>query len=124
MALLATAALASLFAALNALDSDASPAESAGPYPPTKVAFIGDQSLSLGAQQVLAMIVDEGAEAILFHGDFDYTDNPGAWEAQFDAYLPAGFPVFASIGNHDLCCTADSVRSRQAIRAETQRRAV
>ena len=66
-----------------------------------KVAFIGDQGLGPDATAVLRLIRDEGAEMILHQGDFDYADNPDAWDQQIDAVLGPNFPYFASIGNHD-----------------------
>jgi calcineurin-like phosphoesterase family protein len=65
------------------------------------IAFIGDQGLGPNAQAVLTMIRDEGADAIVHSGDFDYADNPQAWDAQIDAIFGANFPYFGSIGNHD-----------------------
>ncbi len=72
-----------------------------GPPPEFMIAFIGDQSLSSSAQAVLQLIRDEGADAIIHAGDFDYLDDPAAWDAQIDAILGADFPYFASAGNHD-----------------------
>jgi hypothetical protein len=37
----------------------------------------------------------------LHQGDFDYEDNPVAWDNQINEILGANFPLFASIGNHD-----------------------
>src|SRR5688572_28228852 len=67
-----------------------------------KVAFIGDQGLGPDSEAVLQLIRSEGAAAVIHSGDFDYADNPAAWEAQIDAILGADFPYFASIGNHDI----------------------
>jgi hypothetical protein len=72
------------------------------PPPGLTVAFLGDQGLGSGAQAVLALIEDEGADAVLHAGDFDYADDPAAWEAQIDAILGSDFPYFALIGNHDV----------------------
>lgn len=66
-----------------------------------KVAFIGDQGLGPRARAVLNLIKTEGAQAVLHQGDFDYQDNPAAWEAQINDILGPDFPYFASIGNHD-----------------------
>ncbi len=72
------------------------------PAPPAvKVAFIGDQGLGPDARAVLAMCVAEGADTIVHLGDFDYADDPAAWEAQMNDVLPACFPYFAVAGNHD-----------------------
>jgi hypothetical protein len=51
---------------------------------------------------VLQLIADEGASAVIHQGDFDYDDDPEAWEAQIDAVLGPFFPYFASVGNHDV----------------------
>jgi hypothetical protein len=67
-----------------------------------KVAFIGDQGLGLNSLAVLQLIKQEGAEALIHLGDFDYVDNPTAWESQTDTILGADFPQFAIIGNHDI----------------------
>jgi hypothetical protein len=66
-----------------------------------KIAFIGDQALGSSPMAVLNLIKSEGAEAVLHSGDFDYADNPGAWDAQINSVLGPNFPYFASIGNHD-----------------------
>lgn len=66
-----------------------------------KIAFIGDQGLGQNARAVLNLIKAEGAQAVLHQGDFDYNDNPDAWEAQINDVLGANFPYFASAGNHD-----------------------
>jgi hypothetical protein len=66
-----------------------------------KVAFIGDQGLGPNAVAVLNLIKSEGAQAVLHSGDFEYTDNPAAWDAQIDGVLGADFPYFATVGNHD-----------------------
>jgi hypothetical protein len=66
------------------------------------IAFIGDQGLGIDAEAVLHLIKAEGAHAVLHSGDFDYADDPAAWEAQIDAVLGSDFPYFAAIGNHDV----------------------
>jgi hypothetical protein len=66
-----------------------------------KIAFIGDQGLGLDAVAVLNLIKQEGAQAVMHSGDFDYADDPAAWDAQINSVLGANFPYFASIGNHD-----------------------
>jgi hypothetical protein len=72
-----------------------------GPPPELKIAFLGDQGLSASARAVLELIRDEGADAVVHAGDFDYLYDPAAWDAQIDAILGADFPYFASAGNHD-----------------------
>jgi hypothetical protein len=72
-----------------------------GPPPGFKVAFIGDQGAGAGAQAVLELIRDEGADAVIHSGDFDYHDDPAAWMATIDNVLGPDYPYFASVGNHD-----------------------
>ena len=38
---------------------------------------------------------------MLHQGDFDYVDNPAAWDGQINSILGPTFPYFASVGNHD-----------------------
>ncbi len=66
-----------------------------------KIAFIGDQGLGADAVAVLNLIKAEHAQAVVHVGDFDYDDNPVAWEAQINLVLGDNFPYFATIGNHD-----------------------
>ncbi len=65
------------------------------------IAFLGDQGLGEDAQAVLRLIAAEGAQAVVHSGDFDYKDDPAAWEAQINDILGADFPYFAAVGNHD-----------------------
>jgi len=65
------------------------------------IAFIGDQGLGPNAQAVLTLIRNEGAAAVLHSGDFDYQDDPKAWDDQISGILGSDFPYFASVGNHD-----------------------
>ncbi len=73
----------------------------AEPPPHFTVAFIGDQSLEPDARAVAELIVAEGADAVVHSGDFDYEDNPAAWEDSLNLWFGVDFPYFASIGNHD-----------------------
>jgi len=66
-----------------------------------KIAFIGDQGAGSRARSVLNLIKAEGAQLVMHQGDFDYNDDPAAWDAQIDNILGSNFPYFASIGNHD-----------------------
>ncbi|NIR48271.1 hypothetical protein GWO43_07365 [candidate division KSB1 bacterium] len=66
-----------------------------------KVAFIGDQGLGFDARAVLNLIKAEEADAVVHAGDFDYDDNPKAWDDQINDILGADFPYFACAGNHD-----------------------
>ena len=67
-----------------------------------KVAFIGDQSITSGSRAVLELIEEEDADMVLHQGDFDYFDDPDAWDQQINDVLGDDFPYFASVGNHDL----------------------
>lgn len=84
-------------------ESDALKAQGPAQTPPNfKVAFIGDQGLGTKPRAVLSLIKSEGAAMVLHQGDFDYQDNPNAWDQQINYILGPAFPYFASIGNHDL----------------------
>lgn len=74
----------------------------AAPDPNLKVAFIGDQGLNTNSRAVLQLVKDEGTQMVLQLGDFDYANNPAAWDQQTTDILGADFPFFAVIGNHDL----------------------
>jgi hypothetical protein len=39
---------------------------------------------------------------VIHLGDFDYEDDPQAWDAQISETLGESFPYFAVVGNHDL----------------------
>lgn len=69
---------------------------------PVTVAFIGDQGEGAGTRAVLEMIKAQGADMVLDQGDFDYYDDPDAWDALISKILGADFPYFASVGNHDV----------------------
>ena len=66
------------------------------------VAFIGDQGRGEDATAVLELIRAEGADMVLHQGDFDYHDDPVAWDQKIDDTLGPTFPYFASVGNHDV----------------------
>jgi len=66
-----------------------------------KVAFIADQALGIKPGQVLDLMRNEGAELVIHSGDFDYKDNPIAWDNQINDHLGVNFPYLSSIGNHD-----------------------
>jgi hypothetical protein len=95
----ALAAVLTLGAAIAAL----SPVWSQGDLPPVNltIAFIGDQGLGPNAEAVLNLINNEGADAVLHQGDFDYVDDPAGWGGQIDRILGPDFPYFATVGNHD-----------------------
>jgi hypothetical protein len=65
------------------------------------VAFIGDQGANGNSDAVLNLIKAEGAAATVHNGDFDYADNPSAWNSRIDRVLGANYPYFAVVGNHD-----------------------
>jgi hypothetical protein len=69
--------------------------------PNLTIAFLGDQGLGPTPEKVLQLVRDEGAQALVHGGDFDYGDDPRAWDAMLDRKLGASFPVFAVVGNHD-----------------------
>lgn len=73
----------------------------AQPPPNFTVAFIGDQSVEPEARLVAELVMSEGAHAVVHSGDFDYLDDPAAWEDSLNAWFGSDFPYFASIGNHD-----------------------
>lgn len=66
-----------------------------------RVAFVGDQGIGKPARDVLGLVKSEGAQMLLILGDFDYDDNPNAWDAMLTQALGATFPIFAVVGNHD-----------------------
>jgi hypothetical protein len=66
-----------------------------------KIAFIADQGLGPDSEAVLQLILDEGADAVVHSGDFDYEDDPAGWDDQINRILGESFPYFASVGNHD-----------------------
>jgi hypothetical protein len=69
--------------------------------PDTLVAFIGDQGNNGNSDAVLNLIKSEGAAATVHNGDFDYADNPTAWDDRITTVLGANYPYFALVGNHD-----------------------
>jgi len=76
--------------------------QAVGVTPPGfKVAFIGDQGSRSSATAVLNVILNEGADMVMHQGDFDYGDDPDAWDAKITSVLGPDFPYFASVGNHD-----------------------
>jgi hypothetical protein len=82
---------------------DKRPADSSSQTPANfTVAFIADQGHNANSWAVLRLIKSEGADAVVHSGDFDYDDNPRAWEAPINAILGSDFPYFASVGNHDV----------------------
>ncbi|KAJ3370802.1 hypothetical protein GGF31_003828 [Allomyces arbusculus] len=68
----------------------------------TRIAFLGDQGLRPDSLALLKQIKDWKPHAVVHLGDFDYRDNPAAFDAQIDSVFGAHFPYLAAIGNHDL----------------------
>jgi len=66
-----------------------------------RIAFIGDQGGGAEARAVLELIRDEGADAVIHSGDFDYNDDPAGWDGLISDVLGEDMPYFASAGNHD-----------------------
>jgi Calcineurin-like phosphoesterase len=73
-----------------------------------KVAFLGDQGLGVSSESVLKLVLAERAQLLVHLGDFDYLNNPTAWEAQTDRILGSEFPQISVVGNHDLARWAGS----------------
>lgn len=70
--------------------------------PRTKIAFIGDQGLGTNAEAVLKLIKSENTDLVVHAGDFDYKDNPAAWEKMITKILGPRLPYLVVVGNHDL----------------------
>jgi hypothetical protein len=66
-----------------------------------RVAFIGDQGTTSDSSAVLDLVSTEGAAFLVIAGDFDYDDDPDAWENQTNDSLGPDYPIFAVAGNHD-----------------------
>ncbi len=66
-----------------------------------KLAFTGDQGLTNDTKRALTMIREEGAQALVLLGDFDYQDKPDTWSSMLDTYLGKDFPVVSVMGNHE-----------------------
>jgi hypothetical protein len=65
------------------------------------VAFFGDQGNTETATRVLELVKKEKAAAVVHMGDYDYANDPNAWETHLDSVLGKNFPYFAIVGNHD-----------------------
>src|SRR4051812_10196475 len=90
LALFAAASFVFAFSSPPATSPESSPtAALPAPVPPRpiKVAFIGDQGLKPDSKSVLRLVRSEEAELLLVQGDFDYSNNPDAWDAQFNDIL-------------------------------------
>ena len=95
-----------LTAATSALELAAGGSEPTDPG--LLVAFIGDQGNNSNSTAVLELIASEGADAVVHNGDFDYANDPAAWEKRVDSVLGANYPYFAVIGNHDAAAWSGS----------------
>ena len=67
-----------------------------------RVAFIADQGIEPASVEVLKLIKDEGTHMVFHQGDFDYEDNPDAWEKMISDVLGLDFPYFVTVGGHDV----------------------
>ncbi|MGE3668678.1 MAG: metallophosphoesterase [Polyangiaceae bacterium] len=65
-----------------------------------RVAFFGDQSLSQDAKDLLGVIRASNVDMVMHMGDFDYNNDPAAWEKLMKDGL-GDIPWFAVVGNHD-----------------------
>lgn len=112
-----TAAVAgtALFATFTLASAGPAPdATGTATQPNLKVAFLGDQGLGAGAEAVLRLIRDDGADAVVHMGDFDYVDNPDAWDAQITMILGSSFPYLASLGGSEVVAAAGYQRKLEA----------
>jgi len=66
------------------------------------IAYFGDSGASEDTLAVYQLVLDEGAEAIVHLGDFDYCDDSTLFGKQIDAAFGEDFPFIPVIGNHDL----------------------
>ena len=66
-----------------------------------RIAFIADQGYGERPRAVLRLIREEGVDAVLHQGDFDYGNYPYLWMKMIDEELGENSPYFASVGNHD-----------------------
>lgn len=69
--------------------------------PNLKVAFVGDTVLATATKSLLSVIKAENAELLVHLGDFDYQNNPTAFDAQTTSILGANFPIIGVLGNHE-----------------------
>ncbi|MCG8606506.1 IPT/TIG domain-containing protein, partial [bacterium] len=65
------------------------------------MAFIADQGDSPDTREVLQLIKDEGAQAIVHGGDFDYSNDAAGWENLLNQFLGPDIPVFATLGEDE-----------------------
>lgn len=66
------------------------------------IAFLADQGVTDDSRKVLQLVKSEGASMVIHPGDFDYLDDPEAWDTMIIEELDKNFPYFITVGNHDL----------------------
>ncbi len=66
------------------------------------IAMFGDQGTTDNSKKVLQMVKSEGTELLIINGDFDYKNDPKAWQQMNETILGKNFPVVAVAGNHDM----------------------
>jgi predicted phosphodiesterase len=69
--------------------------------PNLKIGFIGDTHTDTNFTNVLNLVKNEGASALVVEGDMSYVADPAAWWDALEAVLGTSYPVFISRGNHD-----------------------
>lgn len=90
-----------IFTQTSTMPSPVTAAGNIATDPNFKVAFIGDSSLDINFENVLNLVKNEGAQALLHQGDFDYNSDADGFFAKIDSILGPNFPYFSSVGNHD-----------------------
>jgi hypothetical protein len=70
--------------------------------PNLKIGYIGDVGVGSGSGDVLKTLKNNGAEALVIVGDFDYKDDPERFIKLINNNLGSSFPVFITVGNHDI----------------------
>ncbi|HET9955915.1 MAG TPA: DNRLRE domain-containing protein [Polyangiaceae bacterium] len=69
--------------------------------PNLKIAFVGDTATGTNFRNVLTLIKNEAAAAVVVEGDMSYSANASSWWSDVESVLGTTFPVFISRGNHD-----------------------
>jgi hypothetical protein len=67
---------------------------------PLRVSFFGDSGIGKPSRSVLELTKD--SNLVVHLGDFDYEDNPSAFEKNIQGVLGPNFPYIAAVGNHDV----------------------
>ncbi len=86
---------------LAPIDNKAAQEDVVLPEQGVKIAFLGDSGIDQDFQNVLNLIKDEQVDAVVHLGDFDYTQNPNAFDAKITSVLGESFPYLVLPGNHD-----------------------